>query len=94
MAANNEIEKILVGYPLSSDNSPNAMTAVVDRFIMELQLAFPSLPVETADEHHSSRDAHQILIASGTRKKARKEKGRIDSAAACVILRDYLETHR
>jgi putative holliday junction resolvase len=94
MVDDNEIEKILVGYPLSGDNSSNAMTEVVDRFILELQLAFPTLCLETVDEHHSSQEARQILIASGKGKKARKEKGRLDSAAACVILRDYLEAHR
>ena len=94
MAGREEIEKILVGYPLSSDGSENRMTGVIDRFIEELSIAFPGLPVERVDEHRSSRDAMQILAASGLSRKERNRKGRLDSAAACVILREYLETRR
>ncbi|MCF8383763.1 MAG: Holliday junction resolvase RuvX [Chlorobium sp.] len=94
MAGRQEIEKILVGYPLSSDGSENRMTGVIDRFIEELSIAFPGLPVERVDEHRSSRDAMQILAASGLSRKERNRKGRLDTAAACVILREYLETRR
>jgi len=94
MAGNDEIEKILVGYPLNSDGSENRMTGVIDRFIEEISIAIPGLAVERVDEHRSSRDAMQILAASGLSRKERNRKGRLDSAAACVILREYLETHR
>ena len=68
------------------------MTGVLDRFIEELCDAFPLITVEPVDEHHSSRDAKRILVAAGTSRKVRQQKGRLDSAAACVILSDYLET--
>jgi putative Holliday junction resolvase len=86
------IEKIIVGYPLSENGETNAMTSVVDRFLENLNNAFPDLATEKVDEHHSSRDARQILVASGKSRKVRKEKGRIDSAAACVMLSNYLES--
>ena len=86
------IEKVIVGYPLSSSGEQNTMTGVVDRFIEELHEEFPQLLIERLDEHHSSRDASHILIASGRSRKERKEKGRLDSAAACVLLSDYLES--
>ncbi|NMW18209.1 MAG: Holliday junction resolvase RuvX [Chlorobiaceae bacterium] len=94
MLGNNDIEKIIVGYPLSNTGEKNVMTGVVDRFIDELSKAFPLIPVETINEHNSSRDAQRILIASGTSRKGRQQKGRLDSAAACILLSDYLETHR
>ena len=94
MLGTNDIEKIIVGYPLSNTGEKNAMTGVLDRFIDELSVAFPLIPVETINEHHSSRDAQRILIASGNSRKVRQKKGRLDSAAACLHLSDYLETHR
>lgn len=88
---NDDVEKIIVGYPLSNTGGKNAMTGVLDRFIEELCEAYPLITVETVNEHHSSRDAQRILVASGTSRKVRQQKGRLDSAAACVILSDYLE---
>ncbi len=88
---NDDVEKIIVGYPLSNTGGKNAMTGVLDRFIEELCDAYPLITVETVNEHHSSRDAQRILVASGTSRKVRQQKGRLDSAAACVILSDYLE---
>ncbi|KUL33117.1 Holliday junction resolvase RuvX [Chlorobium limicola] len=94
MTRDEEIDKIIVGYPLNDDGTQNRMTGVIDRFIEELALVFPGLPVERVDEHRSSRDAMQILAASGISRKERNRKGRLDCAAACVILREYLEAHR
>jgi putative holliday junction resolvase len=67
------------------------MTEVLDRFIEELRETFPLAIIETVNEYCSSKEAHGILIASGTSRKDRRQKGRLDSAAACVLLRDYLE---
>lgn len=94
MVQQNAIALVLIGYPLSESGEKNAMTGVIDRFIEELRKEFPQLPVETVDEHHSSRDARNILIASGTSRKKRQQKGRLDSAAACVLLSEYLESRR
>jgi putative holliday junction resolvase len=87
-----DIALLIVGYPLSEGGEKNAMTGVIDRFIETLHDEFPQLRIETVDEHHSSRDARSILIASGTSRKNRQQKGRLDSAAACILLREYLES--
>jgi len=91
MVKQDDIALLLVGYPLSDGDESNAMTGVVDRFIEELRSEFPQLAIETVDEHHSSRSARQLLIASGKSRKERQQKGRLDSAAACVLLTEYLE---
>ncbi|NTU58562.1 MAG: Holliday junction resolvase RuvX [Chlorobiaceae bacterium] len=88
------IEKIIVGYPLNEQGGANRMTSVIDRFIEELSPSFPGIPIETVDEHRSSRDAMQILVGSGTGRKKRNEKGRLDTAAACIILQSYLDARR
>jgi len=88
------IEKIVVGYPLSEQGTSNRMTSVVDGFIEELRQAFPDVPIETLDEYRTSKDAMQILVGSGTGRKKRNEKGRLDTAAACIILQSYLDARR
>ena len=89
---NDPVEKIIVGYPLNSDGSKNRMTGVVDRFIGELVKAFPDIPVETIDEHGSSEQAAKLLVDRGLSRKKRQQKGRLDCAAACLLLQNYLES--
>lgn len=86
------IERIVVGYPLSDKGEVNRMTSVVDSFIGELRAALPEVPVETIDEHRSSRSAMKILAGSGASRKKRNEKGRLDTAAACLILQSWLDS--
>jgi putative Holliday junction resolvase len=92
MRDDEEIEMFVVGYPLSDTGSENRMTGVIDRFVAELREAFPGVPVETFDEHRSSRTAMKLLAASGNSRKKRNEKGRLDSAAACLILQGFLDS--
>ena len=89
---NDPVEKIIVGYPLNSDGAKNRMTGMVDRFIEDLVKAFPDTPVETVDEYGSSRQAAKLLVESGLSKKKRQQKGRLDCAAACLLLQNYLES--
>lgn len=86
------IERFVVGYPLSERGDTNRMTGVIDRFVEELRQRFPSIPVVTVDEHSSSKAARKILVDSGRSRKQRQVKGRVDSAAACVILQDHLDS--
>lgn len=88
------IDRIIVGYPLSDRGKLNRMTSVVDRFIDELRIRFPVIPIETVDEHSSSSEARRILVGSGGSRKQRQVKGRVDTAAACVILQNYLDESR
>jgi putative Holliday junction resolvase len=86
------IERVVVGYPLGVKGEVNRMTSVIDRFILELRETFPGIPVETFDEHRSSKTAMKILAGSGTSRKKRNEKGRLDTAAACLILQGWLDS--
>jgi len=86
------IERIVVGYPLSDKGDVNRMTSVVDSFIGELRAALPEVPIETIDEYRSSRSAMKILAGSGASRKKRNEKGRLDTAAACLILQSWLDS--
>ena len=82
------IEQVIVGLPktLRGEEGPQAQR--VQRYAIELQEAL-NLPVEFWDERYSSADAHERLAASGRKARA---KGDIDSAAAAIILQEYLNS--
>ena len=81
---------VAVGWPLDADGSEGAAVDRVRPFLGRLKKALPGVRVDVQDETDSSRRALDALVASGARHGARREKGRIDAAAACVILEDYL----
>jgi putative Holliday junction resolvase len=82
---------IVVGLPVRLDGSPNDQTTRVTAFIGALKTR-TTLPIVTADERLTSREA-ESLLAHRTR-DWRQRKTRLDAAAAAVILQDYLEACR
>lgn len=86
-----DVERFVVGYPLSDTGAANAMTEVVDGFIASLREAFPEMEIERIDEHGTSREASSVLVASGRSRRERSKKGRLDAAAACLLLTRFLE---
>src|SRR5512136_2856186 len=81
------IEKVIVGLPktLRGEEGPQAQR--VRRYALELQAAL-NLPIEFWDERYSSVDAQERLASSSRKVRA---KGDIDSAAAAIILQEYLD---
>jgi putative Holliday junction resolvase len=80
------IEKVIVGLPktLRGEEGPQAQR--VRRYALELQAAL-HLPLEFWDERYSSVDAQERLASASRKVRA---KGDIDSAAAAIILQEYL----
>jgi len=73
------------------DGTPGQLTGAAHEFAAELARRFP-LEVVTVDERLSSREAEDILRsqrASGARPK-RVRHGDVDSAAACVLVEQWL----
>lgn len=83
------VERIVVGLPLGLDGSRGAQAEATERFAESVREAF-GLPVELVDERFSSREADRALEARGRRGR-KKKKAVIDSVAAAVTLRTYLE---
>ena len=83
------IVKVIVGLPktLRGEEGPQAQR--VRRYALELQAAL-NLPIDFWDERYSSVDAQERLTSSGRKARA---KGDIDSAAAAIILQEYLDEH-
>ena len=84
----------MVGWPLTEAGEEGIATRRVEPFLGRLRNALPGVPVVIQDERYTTRRAVEALLESGVRKKARrqaKQKGRLDAAAAAVILQDYLD---
>ena len=73
----NEIEEIVIGYPIGLNNHETRMTKVVDEFISNDLSKICELPVITIDERMTSK-----LIDDNTE--------RADDLAAVEILNSYL----
>ncbi len=86
-----EVEKVIIGYPLNFDDTPTHATPLVEKFIGKYKHVFPDVEIEKVDERLSSKMASQAIAGMGLKKKDREEKGLIDTVAATILLQDYLE---
>jgi putative Holliday junction resolvase len=90
-----EIERVVVGLPLSLDGSEGPQAQQTRRYAERLAEAL-SVPIELWDERYSTVAAKEILR---TRRKkrvrrsrgSRGSRGEVDSAAAAVFLQSFLD---
>ena len=99
LVRDNEVKLILVGLPLRLDGSQSDMAAETERFAQRLRKQI-GVAVEMADERLTSWEAERLLEEEfgrkskqidGAIKKKDAEKFTVDSVAATIILREYLE---
>ncbi|GAB3987653.1 Holliday junction resolvase RuvX [Spirosoma daeguense] len=86
------VAEFVVGLPKGLDGADTDNTARVRKFVTHLQTAFPDIPVFWHDERFTSVMALQAMIANGSTKKDRREKGNIDKVSAAIILQSYMES--
>jgi len=89
--ADEGIETVVVGWPLTPEGEEGAATRRVRPYVDRLRKALPGVEVVTLDERESSQRASEALVGAGARHVARRDKGRVDAAAAAIILQDYLD---
>lgn len=87
-----EVERIVLGYPLNMDGSKGERALKTEEFketldhrLFHLEL---DVPVVMWDERLSTVGAEEVLMEIGNPKAEREH---IDSIAAALILRDYLD---
>lgn len=83
-------ERVIVGLPRNMDDSEGPQAEAARRFGDALERA--GLQVVFVDERLTSWDAGEHLGAAGAR--SRRKRGDLDSAAARLILQDYLDARR
>jgi len=91
LAADEGLDTIVVGWPLDHDGEEGLATRRVLPYFNRLRKAFPKVSVVQWDERGTSRQAVASLVDAGVGRKRRRDKGRIDRAAAAVILQEYLD---
>ncbi len=83
-----EVEKIVVGLPIHMDGRAGPEAEAARSFAQKLSEAV-GLPVETFDERWTTREAERALRETG--RKGKKRKSVVDSVAATLLLRAWLE---
>ena len=92
--AREPVELFIVGLPKRLDGTDSENAARVRTFVGHLQNAFADIPVIFHDERFTSQMALQAMIAGGSTKKDRREKGNIDKVSAAIILQSYMESKK
>jgi len=88
---NESIEAVVVGLPLSLEGEDTLTTRQARNFAESLGRR-TDMPVHLMDERLSSAEAEEELNAAGLRGK--KKKMALDSQAAVIILRSWLENEQ
>jgi putative Holliday junction resolvase len=96
------VKQVVVGLPLRLDGTQSEMAEEASRFAQRVRKQL-GIPVEMIDERLTSWEAERLMEEIGgkvlhqespvTGKKIKKEQGKltVDSVAAAVILKEYLE---
>ncbi|MBP3737805.1 MAG: Holliday junction resolvase RuvX [Muribaculaceae bacterium] len=87
-----QVEKIVVGQPKQLNGQPSESMRYIEPFVRRLKQALPHIPVVMYDERFTSSIAHRSMIDGGMKKTDRRDKARVDSIAATIILNDYLSS--
>lgn len=85
------LSTIVVGWPLTEDGEEGVAVRRVVPFFNRLRKRFPGASVVRHDERFTSARAVDALVEAGVPRKRRRERGRVDQAAAAIILQEYLE---
>ena len=80
---------VIVGRPVALSGNETASTEAADGLYDAILTHFAEMPVEQWDERLTTREAQRALSGAGI--KARDHRERIDSAAAVILLQNYLD---
>jgi len=85
------LDTVVVGWPLTEGGEEDEAIEMVESFVERVQTVLPHPEIVRQDERYTSERAKDLLRRAGVSQPGRYEKGRIDAAAAAVILQDYLD---
>jgi len=89
LVAEQRVERIIAGYPRSLAGTEGPQARRVRRYIEALKATLP-VPVELWDERYTTIEAIRRLNDANRRRP--RDRGQLDSAAAAIILQEYLDT--
>lgn len=85
------LDVIVVGWPLTEEGERDESTEMVEAFIERMENVLDAPSIVRRDERYTSERAKELLRRAGVSQPGRYDKGRVDAAAAAVILQDYLD---
>ncbi|MDB4948798.1 MAG: Holliday junction resolvase [Gemmatimonadetes bacterium] len=88
-----EVDECVVGLPLGLDGDEGPWAAEVREFGAELERR-TGLPVRWVDERMTSVLAERAIRELGLKRSDRRDKERVDAAAAAIILEGWLTRRR
>jgi len=84
LSKENKITDFILGMPIHPNNHPDSKQKTVEAFATELRKKFPKIELHIQDESYSTQEALAIM-------DNKKNKNKIDKAAAAIILQRFLE---
>jgi putative Holliday junction resolvase len=94
LADREEVGVIVIGMPLNLKGERGKKAQEVEKFIDEIRKATRT-EVVYWDERFTTSIAHQTLLTMGTKRDdRRKNKGRVDSMAAAILLQGFLDSRK
>ena len=87
-----DVSAVILGLPKNMDGSPTDATPMVKKVEEKFRKTFPDKQLFLHDERFTSKMALEAMIAGGTKKKDRRQKGNLDKISATIILQSYLES--
>ena len=90
LAADRQVNTIVVGLPLMKDGTAGIQAGKVEAFIAILRNSV-RIPIVQQDERYTTAEAESLLLEAGKRHDRHKQT--IDSIAACLILKDYMKDY-
>lgn len=88
-----EVSEVVIGMPKNTDGTATNATPLVEATVNRFKKLFPNKKLFLHDERFTSKMALDVMIAGGTKKKDRRNKGNIDKISAAIILQSYLEAN-
>lgn len=88
---NENVEKIVVGWPLTPEGDEGRAIKMVEEFLTKLEAKFPDIEIAKIDERYTTKEAVRAMVEAGVPKMKRRESDRINQAAAAIILQKYIE---
>ena len=85
----NDVDRAVVGLPLDLSGEETEWTAQVRDFARKLSER-AGIPVDFLDERLTSVQAERAVRSIGLKRSEREQKGRIDAAAAVLLLQTFL----
>lgn len=84
------VEILVVGYPLNLDGTETDATPLVKGFMRKLKKRYSQCSIVMWDESYTSKKAIDTMVETGVSKKKRQSKALVDQVSAVIILQSYL----